>query len=381
MGSTGVGRYRDRSVVSLASEAVEKSLADAGIEKGGVDGLISHIGHPRGIDYDLLATRLGLSVQFAAQPWAHGRFGASVLQHAAMAIASGLATTVLCVAAYRNTQGGTVGGRDNASFGEATRDGGGPHAETPYAGLNAPVAGSAMATQRYLHKYGIARERLGAVPLAMRRHARLNPAALMQTSLDVDAYQASPYIVEPLRLLDCSVVADGAVALILTGHERAADAPRRAVRILGMQGITAGPNAFIFGQPGLGINDSVLFDFAPAAGGERVFRMAGVTPGDIQTLHVYDAFSPLVPITLERFGFCPPGAGVDWVQDGRIELGGTLPVNTSGGMLSEGHLNGWNQFAEIVTQLRQEADARQVTGVELAQWATALGDSIIFGRV
>jgi acetyl-CoA acetyltransferase len=146
-----------------------------------------------------------------------------------------------------------------------------------------------------------------------------------------------------------------------------------------MQGLPAGPNAYIFGQPGLGVNDTTLFDFVPARDGERVFRMAGVTPADIQMLQVYDAFSPLVPLTLERFGFCRPGEGVDFVQDGRIELNGRLPVNTSGGMLSEGHLNGWNQFVEIVAQLRHEAGERQVVDIKLAQWATALGDAIIFG--
>jgi acetyl-CoA acetyltransferase len=380
VGTTGVGRYPDRSVVSLASEAVEKALVNAGIERLEIDGLISHIGHPRGIDYDLLATRLGLSVDFAAQPWSHGRFGATVLQHAAMAIAAGLATTVLCVAAYRNTPSGTVGGRNHAYFDEAMRDGGGPHAETPHAGFNAPVAGAAMATQRYLHKYDISRAKLAAVPIAMRRHARLNDAALMQKPLDEGTYLASPFIVEPLRLLDCSIPADGGVAIILTGDDRAADAPGRAVRILGMQGVPAGSNAYIFGQPGLGINDTTIFDFAPAPNGERVYTMAGVTPGEIQTLQVYDAFSSLVPLTLERFGFCGPGAGVDFAQNGRIELGGALPINTSGGMMSEGHLNGWNQFAEIIAQLRNEAGDRQIAGVELAQWATALGDSIIFGR-
>jgi acetyl-CoA acetyltransferase len=97
-------------------------------------------------------------------------------------------------------------------------------------------------------------------------------------------------------------------------------------------------------------------------------------------LQVYDAFSPLVPFTLERFGFCAPGTAIGWLQNGRIELGGELPVNTSGGMLSEGHLNGWNQFVEIVIQLRHAAGTRQVADLELAQWATALGDSIIFGR-
>jgi acetyl-CoA acetyltransferase len=287
---------------------------------------------------------------------------------------------VLCLAAYRNTPSGTVGGRGHVYFDESLRDGGGPHAETPYAGLSAPVAGAALAARRYFHKYEVDPDKLSAVPLAIRGHAQRNPGAAIRKPLSESDYQRAPFIVEPLRLLDCSVVVDGAVALILTRDDRAADTPNTPVRILGMQGLGAGPNAYIFGQPGMGINDASLFDYQAPGAEDRVYRMAGVTPADVDFLQIYDAFSPLVLLTLERFGFCGAGEAADWVQGGRIAPGGDLPINSSGGMLSEGHLNGWNQFFETVTQIRQQAGDRQLSNAEIGQWGTALGDSIIFGR-
>lgn len=381
VGTTGVGKFVDRSVVSLASEALSQALDDAGMVPRDVDGLISHIGSPRGIDYDLVASRLGLSVGFAAQPWSHGRFGATVLQHAAMAIHAGMASTVVCLAAYRNTPLGRIGERSHFAFEESMRDGGGAHGETPHAGYNGPVAAAAMAASRYFHKYAVPIERLAAVPMAMRRHANLNPGAAMYAkTMDLKTYTAAPFIVEPLRLLDCSVVVDGAVAIIMTTDQRANDAPAKPVRIAGMQGISAGPNHFIFGQPGLGVSETGNFEFHPLGREERVYKQAGLSPGDVDFLQCYDAFSPLVLFSLERFGFCQPGEAAEWVQDGRIELGGELPVNTSGGMLSEGHLNGWTQFVETVRQLRGECGDRQVADAKIGQWGTSLGDALIFAR-
>ena len=191
-------------------------------------------------------------------------------------------------------------------------------------------------------------------------------------------YEASRFVVEPLRLLDCSVPVDTAVAVVLTREDRARDLRTRPVHLLGFQGIHAGPGEFIFGRGGLGINQADGEDWRPLGAREPVFARAGVTPADIDTLHCYDGFTSQVLWTLERFGFCAPGEAADWVQDGRIELGGELPVNTSGGHLSEGHANGWGHTLEIVRQLRGEAGPRQIDGVRVAQWATTLGDSIIY---
>jgi acetyl-CoA acetyltransferase len=378
-GTSGLSRASTETPIALAERALSMALADAGLERQQIDGLVNQIGSPRGPDFDRAASLLGLEVRFAAQPWSHGRFAATVLQHAAMALTWGLADYVLCLAAYRSSNFGKHGSKERNTYAESLRDGGGPHAEAPHTGLTAPAAGTAMAMRRYFHKYSIDPAKLAAVPIAFRRHAMLNPGAVMRTPIDVDAYLASRYIVEPLRLYDCSVIVDGAIAMILTTAERAADTPRAPVKLLGVQGMHAGPEEFIFGLRGLGIDQASVFDAEPRAQDQLVYRMAGVSPRDIDTLHIYDAFSPQLLWVLERFGFCRPGEAADWIQNGRIELGGELPVNTSGGHLSEGQLNGWGQIYEIVTQLRGEAGARQVKDVRLAQWATTIGDSIIFG--
>jgi acetyl-CoA acetyltransferase len=378
-GASGFSRTATSTAAAMASVALSEALGDCGLRRDQIDGLIVHIGSPRGMDYDLTASALGLNVRFAAQPWSHGRFGGTVLQHAAMAVCCGLANNVLCLAAYNNTSFGLHGTKQRPGFAESLREGGGPHAETPHAGLTAPMAGAAMAFQRYLHIHGGSADRLGAVAVGLRRHAALNPAAALRKPIGQEEYLASPFIVEPLRRHDCSILVDGAVALIVTSMDRAAD-HARPVSILGYQGIHAGAEEFIFGQPGLGINQASVFDFHPQAGAAPVYRMAGKTPGDVDGLYVYDAFSPLIPWTLERFGHCDPGEALDWIQGGKIELGGALPVNSNGGMLSEGHLNGWGHFIEIIRQLRGLCSERQVRDAAVLQWATCLGDSIIFAR-
>jgi len=379
IGSAGFGRMEDESVASMADQALAAALEDAGLDRAEIDGLLVHIGSPRGLDYDEMALLLGLEVRYATQTWSHGRFGATVIETAAMALEHNLADCALCVAAFKNSPFGRLGTTANAAFFEGMREGGGPHAETPSVGLAAPVAGAALATRRYLHRYGVERAKLGAVALAQRRAAALNPLAALRTPLTPDEYERSRFVVEPLRLLDCSFPVDTAVAVILTRADRAGALRAPAVHVRGFQGIHAGPNEFIFGQPGLGINQAEVFDYEPLGAGEPVYRRAGVTPAEIQTLHCYDGFSPQVLWTLERFGFCGPGEAADWIAGGRIELGGELPVNTSGGHLSEGHSNGWGQTLEIVSQLRGQAGPRQIPGARLAMWATTLGDAIIYG--
>lgn len=379
IGSLGFGRFDEESVASLANAALTRALDDCGLKRDELDGLLVHIGTPRGLDYDALARLLALDVRFSAQSWSHGRFMATVIQHAAMALSHGLADYAVCLGVFKNLSFGKHGTVGFPDFYETLREGGGPHAETPSVGLAAPVAGAAMATRRYLERYGIDREKLAAVALAHRRHAALNPDALARDPLARDDYLASPAVVEPLRRHDCSRPVDTAVAVILTTKDRARALAKPPVDLVAFQGISAGPNEFIFGQPGLGVNQAEVFDYVPSAANEHVFRASGLGPADVDTLHLYDGFTPQVLWTLERFGYCAPGDAADWIQDGRIELGGALPVNTSGGHLSEGHSNGWGHLVEIVRQLRGEAGPRQVAGARVAQWATTIGDSILFG--
>lgn len=380
IGTMGFGDFSAASGAGLLQQSISAALEDSGLQRSDLDGLLVHIGSPRGLDYDEVARLLGLQVRFASQTWSHGRFCATVLQHAAMALSHGLARHVLCVACFRNSVFSRHGTAGFPGFGENFREGGGPHAETPHTGLIAPIGGAAMSTQRYLHHYGIPRDKLAAVALAQRDGACRNPMAVRRQPLTLADYQASPFVAEPLRRLDCSIPVDTAVAVILSPLERAHDLRKPPVVLRSFQGIAAGPNEFVFGQPGLGIHQRDIAEYAPAGREEPVYQEAGVTPADIDTLHCYDGFSSQVLWTLERFGFAPPGQAADWVQGGRIALGGELPVNTSGGHLSEGHSNGWGQTMEIVRQLRGEAGERQIADCRLALWATTFGDAILYAQ-
>ena len=380
IGSIGCGDFRQESLASMTNRAVAGALVDCGLERREIDGLFVHIGSPRGLDYDELALLLGVEVELATQTWSHGRFGATVIGTASMALRCGLIDVALCVGAFKSSPFSRIGTTTSIGFLEGMREGAGPHAETPYVGMAAPAAGAAMSTRRYLDRYGIDREQLGAVAVAQREGARRNPFAVMQKPMSRADYEQSRYVIEPLRLFDCSVPTDTAVAVLLTRADRARSLAQPPVWLLGFQGVHAGPNEFIFGQPGLGINQADVFDFAPQGADQPVFRRAGVQPGDVGTLHCYDGFSTQVLWTLERFGFCAPGEGADFVQDGRIAAGGQLPVNTAGGHLSEGHANGWGHTVELVRQLRGQAGPRQIEGLRVGQWATTLGDSIVYAN-
>lgn len=375
----GTSRFSTRtpeSPMRLAVQAFKAALDDAGLSRDEVDGLAINIGWPLGVDYDRFAEVLGLRVRFADQSWTHGRFVGPTLQHAAMAVASGLARCVACVCGVSFVQErGLLGGPGDF---EGTREEGGTHEENPVYGLTAPAAGAALSAQRYFALYGATSVQLGAVPIAFRKHAALNPQALMRAPLTLQDHQASRYIVEPLHLFDCCLVSDGAAVVLVTTPERARDGRKRPVLIGGIQGMRAGRDEFLFGLPGLGIGKQREFRYTPTEDELLVYRMAGITRRDVSALYTYDAFSPLVWFVLERFGFCGVGEAAAWTQGGRIELGGELPMNTSGGLLSEAHVSGWNSIVEIVRQLRGECGERQVRDARVMQWATAWGDSTIF---
>jgi acetyl-CoA acetyltransferase len=369
VGLTAMGSFPDRTSLSLAMEAFKRALDDAGLTRDDVDGLICLA---YGSDYDRFLEAAGLNVRYAYQGWSHGRFLAPMVQHAAMAIHHGLAD---CIA--------IVHGRRGRAFGQSAdvemwRQGLGPHGESPAYGAVAPAFGVAISAQRYFHTYGGGSENLGEIAVALRHNASLNPDALRRDPITVADHQASPWIIEPLRRLDCCQNNDGGACLLITSAERARDMAKGGVQILGMQGVHAGPEYHNFAHVGLGVAQQGTFTYHPD--NLRVYEQAGVDRSDIDSVTVYDAFSPVVLYALERFGFCGPGEAKDFVKNQRIAVGGELPVNTSGGLLSEGHVVGWNLFVEIVRQLRHECGDRQVPNAQHIQWASFLGDSIVFGR-
>lgn len=380
VGASSFERDPNRSVLTMAGQALSGALADAGLEAAAIDGLIVQIGSPRGADYDTLAQTFGLSPRFCSQTWPHGRFTATVIAQAAMAVACGLATRVACLLAMKNSDIGRIGEADNPFFHEQFRENGGPHGEEGPIGMTSPVAGAALAFDLYRRRYGKDRELLAEVPLTFRRHAALNPDAVMQGPMSADDYRAARAVVEPLRLLDCSLVGDGAVCLIIAAP---GETPRGrpAVVLTGAQGVQAGREHFIFAPRGLGLAQQSEQRITLAeARGQPVWTMAGAAPERIDVFGAYDSFSPLPVYAFEEFGFCEAGEGLDWIQGGRIGLGGQLPTNTNGGQLSHAQVNGWGQVRELVLQLRGEAGARQVAGARTAMWASCCGDALIFER-
>lgn len=382
---TGVGasRFERRpgdSVLQMAGAALTEALADAGLEKGAIDGLIVQIGSPRGADYDSIAQAFGLDVGFCSQTWSHGRFTATVLTHAAMAVATGMATRVACLLAMKNSDIGRIGEANNPFFHEQFREGGGPHGEEGHIGMASPVAGAAMGLDLYCRRYGLDRELLAAVPLTFRRHAALNPEAVARDPLTAADYAAARSIIDPIRLYDCSLVGDGAVCVIVSARD-VVTASDRPVWITGAQGLEAGRDSFIFAPRGLGMAQQSTTRLTLAEARARpVWRQSGLTPETVDVLGVYDSFSPLAVYALEDFGFSGAGEGLDWIQNGRIGLGGQTPTNTNGGQLSHAQVNGWGQVRELVLQLRGEAGARQVPGARRAMWATAGGDALTMER-
>ena len=376
IGQSEYGRFLPDSQLALGATALKAALDDAGLKREDIDGVAIHMGWPLGVDYDRVAETYGLDIRWVSQSWLHGRFVTGAIQQAALAVAAGLADVVACVNAISFTRERQIlGGPDDF---EGTREDGGTHGESPPYGLTAPAGGAALAMQRYMAHYGATSEELAAVPIAFRKHALGSPYAVMKRPMTLADHQASRMVVDPLRLFDCCLITDGAAVAIVTSAARARDLKQCPVYISGMQGLRAGRDEFIFAPRGLGINQQRATAPSPDQHDLLAYRMADITRADLAGLYTYDAFSPLVLFTLERFGFCRPGEAAAWVQAGRIELGGELPMNTSGGLLSEAHVGGWNSILEIVRQLRGSAGVRQIEQARHLQWATAWGDSVIF---
>ena len=366
-----VGVFPEESSMSLAVDAYREAIDDAGMTRKDVDGIMML---SMGPDYDRFLEAIGSDVRYANEGWHHGRFIGPMIQHAAMVVATGMAKAVAI-----------VHGRKRRAFGQTSepemwRQGLGPHGESPAYGALSPVFGAAAAAQRYFHMYGGSNDDLAPIPIAFRKHARMTPHAVRRDPLTLEDYLKSRWVVEPLRLYDCCQNNDNAACIIITSVERARDCPKTPVRILGMQGVHAGPQFHNLALPGLGVAQQKVHKYRPSKEDLFSYQMAGITQKDVDALITYDAFSPLVLFGLERFGFCGPGEAREFVKNGRIEIGGELPINTSGGLLSEGHAVGWNLHVEAVRQLRHECGERQVKDAEIVQYADFLGESVIYGR-
>lgn len=378
VGMTAIGRFPNRSNLECAAEAFKLALDDAGMDRSEVDGLAINIGFPLGVDYDEFAVAMGLDIKYVNQSWSHGRFTGTVFHAAALAVSAGMADCVACVTGMGRAKLGQVGGARDA---EGGRPGGGGHSERPEYGMTAPAGGASIAARRYFSRFGATSEDLAHVCITFRHHASLNPGAVRREPMTVEDHQNSRYIMEPLHLLDCCQTSDGGAVVLITRTDRARSAKKEAVRLLSAQGVRSGREEYIFSIRGLGIEQQSNFVSGPTENDLRAFQLAGLEPRDVDALYTYDAFSPLVWFVLERFGHCEPGQAPSFVKSGGIGLEGRLPMNTNGGLLSEGHLAGWNHIIELVRQFRGECGPRQLKKLDVAQWATSFGDSLLFGRL
>jgi acetyl-CoA acetyltransferase len=267
-----------------------------------------------------------------------------------MAITSGMADTI--VLSYgANARSASV------NFGASA-----PYRDLGSASGLVHIAGpAALAMRRHAHLYGTTEEQLGWIAVGQREWARMNPMAVFRDELTIDDYLAQPYLVEPLRRADLTMVSDGGAALVVTSAERAQSMRSRPVYVLGMAE-----------QSALRENLDLRNVMRPwiASVGERIWAKTGLQPSDVDVLYLQDPTAVWVLQMLEYYGFCPVGEGGPFLAAGHTRPGGDLPLNTNGGQLSESYMWGWLHLCEAVRQLRGQAGDRQVEGAEVAMYCS-----------
>jgi acetyl-CoA acetyltransferase len=359
VGETDYTRRSGRGIVALAMAAVLAACRDAGLDPRAIDGVLTY---PYSVRAEDLVANLGLrELPYSATIAMGGASAVSALRHASRAVTGGEARHVVVVQARNASSGGRIGQRPSQVPGQHFRR----QLEHPY-GFNTPAQYYALICRRYMHRFGLTREQLGAVALSARRHANLNPRAQMHDRrLSLEDYLGGRLIADPFTLFDCSLETDGACAILVTTAERAAPRPRHA-------GFRAGAEARPQTPDDL-TNRPDLLRIGLEAAAARTWEQAGAGPADMAAAMVYDCFTFEVLHQLEAAGFAKEGTAGEWVAGGAIDLGGPLPVNTHGGLLSEGHLAGLNHVIEAVRQLRGECGTRQVPGCDLVA-VTGWGD-------
>lgn len=357
VGETDYAWKDTRSPAALALDAVRRALADAGLSPADVDGFVTEsytLSHNAPID--LVAAQLGVKDRpFSASLGIAGSGTVGAAGLARHAIETGQADVVVSYYAINLSQRG-AGGAYRVHAGDAAK----AAFEMPFGFYGQPVY-FAAAAQRYQHVYGLTAEQLGAVAMSARRWAQLTPNALRQEALTLDQYLDNPIVAEPLRKLDCCLVNDGGVAFVMTSLGRARSLARPPVVVAGVgYGSKPVSQGQYFSQ------SADLTTTAAVYSAPRAYAEAGVGPTDVDVAAIYDCFTISMLLQLEDLGFAPKGAGAEFVASGAIGPGGSLPVNTHGGLLSQSYLVGGNHVVEAVRQLRGSRGAAQVPDAEVA---------------
>jgi acetyl-CoA acetyltransferase len=352
IGYTEFSKNSGVSTLALALRAIAAALTDAGLSIGDVDGVACHrVGDSA--PAVLVAHSLGIQdLRFHHDLFGGGSASAGVLAGAAMAVAAGQAECVVCWRAINARSEWRMGGT-----GRAAPDTPEFQYLVPY-GHFTPPQHFAMFARAYMHAYGVEAEDLGRIAIQQRDNAVKSSRAMMRTPLTMQDYLASRWVAEPLRLYDCCLETDGAVALVVTSAVRARDLAHVPVLI---SGATYGSGHTWFSN-----HRGDWTTTAAAVMSKRLYEMAGIGPLEVDVAELYDAFTPLVLLQLEDYGFCQKGEAAALVAEGATAIGGRLPVNTHGGHLSEGYVHGLNHAVEAVNQLRWACGDRQVARAEVA---------------
>lgn len=370
IGETEYSKNSGMSHLALLLQAATRAIEDAGLSPKDIDGVIPAMGF---IPFEDLVVSLGTEdLKYAVTTLVGGASAVASLESAAMAVASGIATHVLCIVGWNGYSALRASALGKAvddyslvvpmiSPVPKLRD-----FEMPY-GVFVPGQWYAQMAMRHMHEYGTTSRQLGAVAVACRKHAQLNDRAIMRGKpMTIEDHQNSRMIVTPFRLFDCCLESDGAAAVVVSSAERASDMRHHPVYIMGVAEGHPVPVDQISAR-------ADMFEIGLSYAAPRAFAMAGVTPTDIDVAEIYDCFTWTAICQLEALGFCKRGEGGPFVEAGRIELGGELPINTHGGLLSQAHVLGMNHIVEAVRQLRGDAGAAQVKDAEIAL-VTGWGD-------
>jgi acetyl-CoA acetyltransferase len=346
----------------LEARVVVAALTDAGLSLRDVDGLCTCTGGTLMHSVEL-AEYLGIAPRFTDATQTGGASYGLYVEHAAAAIAAGEADTVVIVYASTPRASRKRGEKGLGVFATPER----LEWETPF-GVILPISAYALAANRHMAAYGTTAEQLAQIAVDTRTWAAMNPRAHLRDPITVDDVLSSGFVAEPLHKLECCLVSDGAAAVVVTSAERARDLASQPVYVLGAA--SAASHAMITQMPDLTITPG-------AVSGPAAFGAAGLTPGDIDVVQLYDSFTITVLLALEDLGFCRKGEGGPFVGDGVLGPGGPLPGQTSGGGLAYTHPGAFGAFllVEAARQLRGESGNRQVAD---AQTALAHGTGGVF---
>jgi acetyl-CoA acetyltransferase len=353
VGHTALSKRSGRSVLALATEACRNAVHDAGLTLADVDGIASFRFMEDSVPTSAVATTLGLDpANYLLDSGLGGQAPCYLVMHAAMAVHAGLADTVVVFRALNGRSGARVG----------TNRVPGPATDFRYpVGFSAYAQFIAMWARRYMIETGATHDDLAAVAIAQREWATMNERAMLRAPLTLEQYYAAPWVADPFRVPDCTIEVDGACAVVVTSLERARDLRHRPA-VIESAAYVAG------GGPGLDMGDALLWpdlsrNYTSVLAAD-LWGGAGLSPDEVDIAEIYDCFTTSALLGIEGLGLAPRGGAGALVRSGATGPGGTRPINTNGGLLSEGYLHGMNTVAEAVLQLQGRCGERTIVDAE-----------------